>query len=102
MVPRLTLAATAAALLLSVSVAAAQQAELLPETELRVCADPHNLPFSNDRREGFENKIAALIGDDLGRPVSYVWFPQVVGFARNTLLSRQCDLVMGTVSGDGA
>ncbi|MBV9655204.1 MAG: quinoprotein dehydrogenase-associated putative ABC transporter substrate-binding protein, partial [Acetobacteraceae bacterium] len=49
-----------------------------------------------------ENKIAALIGDDLGRPVSYVWFPQVVGFARNTLLSRQCDLVMGTVSGDGA
>ena len=75
--------------------------ELVSRTELRVCADPNNLPFSNDKREGFENKIAEIIGKELNLPVSYVWFPQVVGFVRNTLQARQCDLVMGTVSGDG-
>jgi quinoprotein dehydrogenase-associated probable ABC transporter substrate-binding protein len=75
--------------------------ELDSRTELRVCADPNNLPFSNDKREGFENKIAEIIGQELNLPVSYVWFPQVVGFVRNTLQARRCDLVMGTVSGDG-
>jgi len=75
--------------------------ELVSRTELRVCADPNNLPFSNDKREGFENKIAEILGKELDLPVSYVWFPQVVGFVRNTLRARQCDLVMGTVSGDG-
>ncbi|HEV2677453.1 MAG TPA: substrate-binding domain-containing protein [Aliidongia sp.] len=81
--------------------AAAQTAiELVSRTELRVCADPSDLPFSNDKREGFENKIAELIGQELQLPVSYVWFPQVVGFVRNTLRARQCDLVMGTVDGD--
>jgi quinoprotein dehydrogenase-associated probable ABC transporter substrate-binding protein len=97
---RRALAALAAVVLLIGRGAAAQRPELVPATELRICADPHNLPFSNDRGEGFENRIAALIGDDLGLPVSYVWFPQVIGFVRNTLLARQCDLVMGTVSGD--
>jgi len=75
--------------------------ELVSRTELKVCADPNDLPFSNDKREGFENKIAEILGKELGLPVSYVWFPQVVGFVRNTLRARQCDLVMGTVSGDG-
>lgn len=75
--------------------------ELVSRTELRVCADPNDLPFSNDKREGFENKIAEILGKDLNLPVSYVWFPQVVGFVRNTLRARQCDLVMGTVSGGG-
>jgi quinoprotein dehydrogenase-associated probable ABC transporter substrate-binding protein len=75
--------------------------ELVSRTELRVCADPNDLPFSNDKREGFENKIAEIIGKELNLPVTYVWFPQVVGFVRNTLRARQCDLVMGTVSGDG-
>lgn len=75
--------------------------ELVSRTELRICADPNDLPFSNDKREGFENKIAEIVGQDLQLPVSYVWFPQVVGFVRNTLRARQCDLVMGTVSGDG-
>ena len=79
----------------------AQRAELISRTELRVCADPHNLPFSNQEREGFENKIAEIIGADLDLPVSYVWFPQVTGFVRNTLRARECDLIMGTVSGDG-
>jgi quinoprotein dehydrogenase-associated probable ABC transporter substrate-binding protein len=65
-----------------------------------VCADPNDLPYSNRAGEGFENKIALLLGTDLAVPVSYVWFPQVVGFVRNTLRAHQCDLVMGTVSGD--
>lgn len=81
--------------------AQAQRAELITRTELRVCADPNNLPFSDEKGEGFENKIADIIGADLGLPVSYVWFPQVVGFVRNTLRIRACDLVMGTAGGDG-
>jgi len=92
-------AALLVALLLPLA-AAAQTAELIARTELRVCADPNNLPFSNKAGEGFENKIAELIGQDLAVPVSYVWFPQVVGFVRNTLRAHQCDLVMGAVSGD--
>jgi|SRR5579859_325369 len=80
--------------------AAQTTVELVSRTGLRVCADPNDLPFSNDKREGFENKIAEIIGQELNLPVSYVWFPQVVGFVRNTLRARQCDLVMGTVSGD--
>ena len=77
-----------------------QTAELIDRTELRICADPSDLPLSNKAGEGFENKIAELIGQDLNLPVSYVWFPQVVGFVRNTLRAHQCDLVMGAVSGD--
>jgi quinoprotein dehydrogenase-associated probable ABC transporter substrate-binding protein len=88
-----------AALILPPS-AQAQTAELIARTELKVCADPSDLPFSNKAGEGFENKIATLIGQDLGVPVNYVWFPQVVGFVRNTLRAHQCDLVMGAVSGD--
>ncbi|HVJ51663.1 MAG TPA: substrate-binding domain-containing protein [Aliidongia sp.] len=90
----------AALSLLSMQAAQAQTTELISRTELRVCADPSDLPFSNQKGEGFENKIATLIGADLKLPVSYVWFPQVVGFVRNTLRARQCDLVMGAVSGD--
>lgn len=78
----------------------AQRAELVMPGELRVCADPHNLPFSDEAKQGFENKIAEIIGADLGVPVSYVWFPQTVGFVRNTLRARACDLVMGAVTGD--
>jgi quinoprotein dehydrogenase-associated probable ABC transporter substrate-binding protein len=73
--------------------------DLVSRTELRVCADPHNLPFSDENREGFENKIADLVGQELHLPVTYVWFPQVIGFVRNTLGARRCDVVMGTVSG---
>ena len=77
-----------------------QSPELVARTELRVCADPSNLPFSDRQGEGFENRIAALLASDLGLPLATVWFPQVGGFVRNTLRARQCDLVMGTVSGD--
>jgi len=66
-----------------------------PSLPLRVCADPNNLPFSNDGREGFENRIAEIVARDLGRPLEYFWMPQRRGFIRNTLKADRCDLVMG-------
>lgn len=82
------------------SLAAAQTAELVPTDELRVCADPANLPFSNDRGEGFENRIAEIVAEALHLPLRSVFFPQVQGFVRNTLGERRCDLVMGTAASD--
>jgi len=61
---------------------------------LRVCADPNNMPFSNERQQGFENRIASLIARDLGVPVQYTWWPERRGFVRNTLKARSCDVVM--------
>jgi mxaJ protein len=66
--------------------------------ELRVCADPNNLPFSNEREQGFENRLARLIARDLDRKLSYVWWPQRRGFIRNTLQAKRCDVVMGIPS----
>jgi mxaJ protein len=68
-------------------------------TALRVCADPNNLPFSNERGEGFENRIAELIARDLGQHVEYTWFPQRRGFVRNTLNAGLCDVVLGVPAG---
>jgi mxaJ protein len=68
-------------------------------TSLRVCADPNNLPFSNDRGEGFENALAGMVAADLGLPLEYTWWPQRRGFVRNTLQAGACDLVMGVPSG---
>jgi quinoprotein dehydrogenase-associated probable ABC transporter substrate-binding protein len=76
------------------------RADLVNRQVLRVCADPANLPFSNDKKEGFENKIADIVGDELKVPVEYTWFPQVTGFLRNTLFAKRCDLVVGTGQGD--
>jgi mxaJ protein len=70
----------------------------LASPALRVCADPNNLPFSNARTEGFENKLAALIGRELGWPVRYTWWAQRRGFVRNTLGAHRCDVVMGVPS----
>jgi mxaJ protein len=67
--------------------------------ELRVCADPNNLPFSNERGEGFENKIAELIADKLGATLGYTWWAQRRGFIRNTFNAGSCDLVTGTTNG---
>jgi len=61
--------------------------------ELRVCADPNNLPFSNDKGEGFENKLAELVAEELGAELRYTWWAQRRGFLRNTLKSGLCDLV---------
>jgi mxaJ protein len=66
--------------------------------DLRVCSDPNNLPFSNQREEGFENRIAELIARDLGRKVTYYWFAQRRGFVRNTLNAEKCDVIMGVPS----
>jgi mxaJ protein len=70
-----------------------------PARELRVCSDPNNLPFSNQRQEGFENRVAELIASELGATVQYTWWPQRRGFIRNTLAAGKCDLVMGTTTG---
>ena len=68
--------------------------------DFKVCADPGNMPFSNRAEEGFENKIAKLIADDLGLSLHYVWMPQSMGFVRSTLNTRVCDVIIGMVSGD--
>ncbi len=82
-------------------IAAAAQADdaAQPRPGLRVCADPSNLPFSNQAEEGFENRIAALLGERLGLPLVYTWWPNTIGFFRNTLRAKKCDLVMGVVEG---
>ena len=69
------------------------------DRELRVCADPNNLPFSNDRFEGFENKVAQLVADEMHATVRYTWHPQGRGFIRETLKAGTCDLVVGVPSG---
>jgi quinoprotein dehydrogenase-associated probable ABC transporter substrate-binding protein len=66
---------------------------------LRVCADPDNLPFSNTRKEGFENRIATLLAQDLGDTVSYLWWPHRRGFIRNTIRARECDVLIGVPRG---
>jgi mxaJ protein len=65
------------------------------ENLLRVCADPNNMPFSNAREEGFENKLADLVARDLGKQVSYTWWAQRRGFIRETLKAGRCDVILG-------
>ncbi|WP_027161882.1 substrate-binding domain-containing protein [Mesorhizobium sp. WSM1293] len=64
--------------------------------ELRVCADPNNMPFSNAAGQGFENRIAEIVATDLGAKLTYTWWAQRRGFIRNTLKAGLCDLVPGT------
>jgi quinoprotein dehydrogenase-associated probable ABC transporter substrate-binding protein len=66
-----------------------------PSGLLRVCADPNNLPFSNDKNQGFENKIAELLARDLNERIEYTWWAQRRGFFRNTLKAGMCDVVIG-------
>jgi mxaJ protein len=70
-----------------------------PAGVLRVCADPNNLPFSNEHLEGFENKLADLLARDMGERVEYTWWAQRRGFFRNTLKAGVCDVVLGVPSG---
>jgi quinoprotein dehydrogenase-associated probable ABC transporter substrate-binding protein len=74
--------------------------ELVDPEVLRVCADPHNLPFSNEKGEGFENKLAELFAGKLGKKLAYTYFPQATGFVRMTLGSHRCDVIMGFPQGD--
>lgn len=69
--------------------------EALQRDRLRVCADPNNMPFSNRRREGFENKLAEMVARDLGKDVSYYWHAQRRGFIRKTLGADKCDVILG-------
>lgn len=73
--------------------------ELAQRTHLRVCADGNNLPYSNRAGEGFENRIAEMIADELDVPLTYVWSPQIMGFVRNTLDLGVCDLIIGVPAG---
>lgn len=75
--------------------AVAQTSDLVVRSALRVCADPANMPMSNKKRQGYENKIAKLLADDMGVPVIYTWFPQATGFLRMTLNAKRCDVVIG-------
>jgi quinoprotein dehydrogenase-associated probable ABC transporter substrate-binding protein len=74
--------------------------ELIDPKVLRVCADPHNMPFSTEQGEGFENKIAELFAEKLGRGLAYAWYPQATGFVRNTLAAHRCDVITGVPQGD--
>ena len=71
------------------------------DAPLRVCADPNNLPFSNDRGQGFENRIAELLARDLQKKVEYTWWAQRRGFVRNTLKAGSCDVIIGVPTGLG-
>ncbi len=73
--------------------------DLVSRTALRVCADPANMPFSDRSKLGFENKIADIVADQLKLPVRYLWAPSGPGFARNTLNSDLCDIVVGYAVG---
>ena len=75
-------------------------AELVDPKTFRVCADPRNLPFSDEAGEGFENKLAELFARKLGEPTNYTYLPQVIGFVRNTLNALRCDVIMGVAVGD--
>jgi mxaJ protein len=68
---------------------------------LHVCADPDNMPFSNDKGQGFENKLAELIADKLGEDLEYTWFEETTGYIPNTIGKNACDLVMGYAQGTG-
>jgi quinoprotein dehydrogenase-associated probable ABC transporter substrate-binding protein len=96
----------AAALLLPLGASAQQSQAVGGDRVLRVCQDPNNLPFSNRAGEGFENKLAELLARELGWTLEYTWFPQRMGFIRNTLRGRdpdsnrfKCDLVLGVPVG---
>ncbi len=82
----------------------------LAEDKFKVCADPLNPPYSTKNRDGFENKIAELFAKELGQTVEYTWFPQRIGFIRNTLNAPlkdsdvesseyKCDIIMGVPEG---
>jgi mxaJ protein len=98
---RLRMCLTAGVLvLLAVGVSVSAPTELA-DGVLRVCADPQNLPFSNEKGEGFENKLVDLIAAKLDLHVSYTWLPQVVGHVATLPDDTDCDLLMGYAQGTG-
>ncbi len=92
----------AAAFFFSFSIAVTYAYADEERTVLKVCADPHYMPFSSENLDGFENKLAEIIAKELNLEIEYTWFPQSMGFIRNTLRKRsetdpgyRCDIVMG-------
>jgi mxaJ protein len=69
---------------------------VVDESEFKVCADPDNMPYSNSKQEGFEDKIAEVLAADLGRKLTYTYAYSRQGFLRNTLNAMRCDVVMST------
>lgn len=106
--PMITALCVAATVMVDRETARAQQAldntdlsiELVDPKVLRVCADPRNLPFSNEKGEGFENKLAELFAEKLQKKLAYMYFPQASGFVRMTLAAHRCDVIMGFPQGD--
>ncbi len=92
--------ACVAALAAALPAWAQQTSDLVSKTAFRVCADPANKPMSVEDGSGFENKIADLLGADLGLPVEYTWYPMATGFIRKTLAANVCDVVIGYAQGD--
>ena len=87
------------AVALVLAYAAAVGTVFTQSTSLRVCGDPDNLPFSNEKLEGFENKIAAVIAAELGMTPSYAWWPHQRGLVRNTIDAGTCDVIFGVPEG---
>ncbi|HLH12623.1 MAG TPA: substrate-binding domain-containing protein [Methylovirgula sp.] len=84
--------------IISLAVLLAWAPPVLAQSALRVCADPNNLPFSNDKGEGFENKIVELLAKDMGAKLEYTWWAQRRGYIRNTLNAEKCDLWPGVAT----
>lgn len=101
--PASSLTRTLALCALSMTMAQGAAAQHLPDTVttdvLRVCGDPGNMPFSQRKEDGFENKIAAIIADELKVKLRYYWLTQGPGFVRNTLGTGLCDLIIGQAFG---
>jgi mxaJ protein len=87
--------------LLALAAPSAASPEPPPRRVLRVCADPNNLPYSNAKREGFENRIAELVAREMGAELEYTWWAQRRGYVRNTLKAHSCDLFIGVPTGFG-
>ena len=86
-------------LALPVGPLAAQTSDLVSANTLRVCADPANLPMSDDEGVGYENRLAEFVAETQGKDLSYTWYPMATGFIRNTLKANRCDLVIGYAQG---
>lgn len=92
--------AAALALVLAAGAAGAQPtSDVVSQTHFRVCADPAAWPASSEDGTGYENRIAELLAEELGRPVEYTWFPMATGFVRRTLAAKECDVVIGFTQG---
>src|SRR5207237_255335 len=90
----LTRTKLAAACLLGAAAVALMASAPHPDQELRVCADPFDLPFSNDQEQGFENKIAHVVAQDLNARVVNYWWPSRRGVLRNSILGGFCDVMI--------